>query len=121
MYLKDTEIKIIFKKQKERIGDVLDALDTAMEKQPKKTKNGNARRKQDLKAFWDEYMDEKFAVSKKRSENDMGKYLRLLEGKWSQKKDLDAAENDRIVFLLQIRKLKAAWATEKKRWIAPWK
>lgn len=124
MYLKNAEIKAIFKKQKERISDVLDALDTAMEMQPKKTRTGdvmNAWKKQDLKALWDEYMDEKFTAAKKRSENDMDKYLRLLEGRWSQKKNLDAAKNDRIVFLLQIRKLKAAWATEKKSWIAPWK
>ncbi|KAJ4988691.1 glycosyl hydrolases family 18 protein [Stagonosporopsis vannaccii] len=124
IYLKNAEIQAIFKKQKERIGDVLDALDTAMETQPKRTKTGdvmNAWKKQNLKVLWNEYMEEKFAAAKKRSENDTDKYVRLLEGKWSQKKDLDAAENDRIVFLLQIRKLKATWDTEKKNWIAPWK
>ncbi|KAF3035486.1 hypothetical protein E8E12_007713 [Didymella heteroderae] len=74
MYLKNAEIKAIFKKQKERISDVLDALDTAMETQPKKTRTGevmNAWKQQDLKALWDEYVDKKFAAAKKRSENDM--------------------------------------------------
>ena len=124
MYLNNADIKAIFKKQKERIGDVLDALDTAMETQPKKKTTGEvmgAWKKQGLKALWDEYMEEQFAAAKKRSENDMDKYLRLLEGKWSQKKDLDAGENDRLVFLLQIRKLKTAWAAEKKSWTVPWK
>lgn len=124
LYLKNAEIKAIFKKQKERIGDVLDKLDTAMETKPKTNTKGvvmGAWKKQGLKALWDEYMDEKFATAKKRSENDMNKYIRLLEGKWSQTKDLDAAENDRLVFLLQIRKLKTAWATEKSSWTAPWK
>lgn len=124
MYLNNADIKAIFKKQKERIGDVLDALDTAMETQPKKKTTGEvmgAWKKQGLKALWDEYMEEQLAAAKKRSENDMDKYLRLLEGKWSQKKDLDAGENDRLVLLLQIRKLKTAWAAENKSWTAPWK
>lgn len=123
-YLKDPEIKAIFKKQKERIGDVLGALDIAMEKQPKTTTTGAVMepwKRQGLKALWDEYMDEKFAAAKKRSENDMDKYLRLLEGKWALQKDVDAKENDRVVFSAQIRKLKAAWVDEKKTWTAPWK
>ena len=40
LYVKNAEIKTIFKKQKERIGDLLDLLDTEMEEQPK-IKNGN--------------------------------------------------------------------------------
>lgn len=125
MYLKNAEVKAIFKKQKERIGDVLDALDVAMETQPKKLKTTGAVmkswKKQGLKALWDEYMDEKFAAAKKRSENDMDKYMRLLEGKWALQKDVDANENDRVLFFAQIKKLKTAWADEKKSWTAPWK
>jgi hypothetical protein len=121
LYVKNPEIKAIFKKQKERIGDVLDLLDTEMEKQPK-TKNGNklgAWKKQGLKALWDQYMEEKFTTAKSRSKHDMDKYLRLLEGKWSRTVT-GTSENDRLVFALQVKKLKAAWAAEENSWTAPW-
>jgi hypothetical protein len=122
LYVKNPEIKAIFKKQKERIGDVLDLLDTEMEKQPK-TKNAGvvmgAWKKQGLKALWDEYMEEKFKTAKSRSEHDMDKYLRLMEGKWSRTVT-GTSENDRLVFALQVKKLKAAWAAEKNSWTAPW-
>lgn len=74
--------------------------------------------KQGLKALWDEYMEERFVTAKSRSEHDMHKYLRLIEGKWS-KTAADTGENDRLVFMLQVKKLKAAWAAEKNSWTAP--
>jgi hypothetical protein len=123
LYLKNAEIKAIFKKQKERIGDVLDKLDTAMETKPKTNTKGvvmGAWKKQGLKALWDEYMEEKFATTKRRSDNEMNKYIRLLDGKWSRTAP-EAAENDRLVFLLQMKKLKTAWAAEEDSWTAPWK
>lgn len=84
-YLKDPHVKSIFKKQKERIGGVLDALDTEMENQPKTNSKGeqqDAWKKQGLKALWDEYMEEKFEMAEKRSKHDMDKYIRLLENVW---------------------------------------
>ena len=122
LYVKNPEIKAIFKKQKERIGDVLDLLDTEMQNRPKTNNKGEvmgAWEKQGLKALWDEYMEEKFATAKSRSEYDMDKYLRLIEGKWSRSVT-GTQENDRLVFALQVKKLKAAWAAEKNSWTAPW-
>ncbi|KAL1591766.1 hypothetical protein SLS60_011765 [Paraconiothyrium brasiliense] len=84
-YLKSPDIKAIFKKQKERIGGVLDALDTEMENQLKtnsKWEVQDAWKKQGLKDLWNEYMDERFERAKTRSENDMNKYIRLLENVW---------------------------------------
>lgn len=40
MYLRNAEVKAIIKELKDRIGDVLEALDITMEKQPKKKTTG---------------------------------------------------------------------------------
>jgi hypothetical protein len=121
-YLQNNEIEAIFKKQVERMGTVLDLLDTEMENQPKETKNGlqDAWKRQGLKALWIEYMNEKFKTAKSRSVNDMDKYIRLLENVWSPRKG-KAGDKDHTVFFAQIQKLKTAWKAEKEAtWNAPW-
>ncbi|OAG02084.1 uncharacterized protein CC84DRAFT_1252184 [Paraphaeosphaeria sporulosa] len=146
-YLKHPDIKKIFKIQKERIGGVLDALDTEMENHPKETKKGtqDAWKRQGLKKLWDEYMDMRFEMAKERSVNDMDTYIRLLENVWlpksgegkDTKKDPKGKgkgkgkgkatsgkahddvnlEKDRTVFFAQIKELEKKWLIEKAE---PW-
>jgi hypothetical protein len=80
-YMKVSAIKTIFKKQKERIGTILDELDTELTKQPA-APGFTAWKKQGLKAYWDAYMNEKFRTAKSRGEGDMDTYLTMMNLKW---------------------------------------
>jgi hypothetical protein len=78
MYLRKAAVEAIFKKQVNRIGAVLAALDTEIENQVKKPKVGPAWaawKKQGLKELWGEYMMEKFETAKSRCTHDM--YVKL--------------------------------------------
>lgn len=123
LYHKSPKIEAIFKKQKERIGDVLDALDTELERNPKE-KGGvrfHAWKRQGLKAYWDQYMDEKFEIAKRRSERDMNMYLDMLKKYWHPKQGTTANDKDLIIFWSQIKRLDTAWEKEKlESWEAPW-
>jgi hypothetical protein len=68
-YMRHPDIEKIFKTQKERIGTVLEALDTSLESNP--LPGLAVWKKQGLKAYWDSYTDEKFETATKRCENDM--------------------------------------------------
>jgi hypothetical protein len=76
-------------------------------------------KKQRLKALSDEYTEEKFATAKSRSGHDVERYLQLIEGKWSRT-ITSTEENDRLVFMLQVKKLMAVWTTERSSSTAPW-
>jgi hypothetical protein len=122
-YLKVPNVAAILKNQKNRIGDILDELDTEMEKhQLDKGRSGgilDAWKKQDLKAKWDNYMNYKFNLAKSRCTHDMDKFLPMLERQWAPKSQ--QLNNDQVVLFAQIKKFKAAWAAEKaNRWDAPW-
>jgi hypothetical protein len=122
-YMRDTAIAKIFKKQKERIGDMLDALDKDM----KNHQRVNSKKKdeiygtwapQQLKTLWDEYMNERFKIANKRITHDMDTFLALLEKEWAKKKDSDPME---IAFDTLIDKVKKEWVKEKAQaWTSPW-
>ena len=121
-YMRDSAIEAIFKKQKERIGDMLDVLDAEVVKHqrvnPKTDEKYGAWTPQKLKALWDEYMNERFRIAKARIEHDMDTFLALLEKEWTKTKDSDANE---IAFDGLIDKVKKEWMKEKAHaWTKPW-
>jgi hypothetical protein len=119
MYMRHKNIKAIFKTQKERIGTVLDALDTSLESNPQP--GLAAWKKQGLKAYWNSYMDEKFKTANTRCENDMTTYLTLMNTKWGKKKVGATVTPALKTFQEEVSLIKAAWAKEKtKPWTAPW-
>ncbi|KAF2706352.1 hypothetical protein K504DRAFT_536572 [Pleomassaria siparia CBS 279.74] len=108
IYMRNPKIAALFKKQKERIGDVLDKLDQEMAKHPGKL---SAWQPQDLKALWDEYMDERFDYANRRTNGDMDKYLKMLTQEWGTVKELQQ----------EVAKAQKAWDNEKRmKWVKPW-
>ncbi|KAF2445866.1 hypothetical protein P171DRAFT_484522 [Karstenula rhodostoma CBS 690.94] len=87
LYMKSPKIEAIFKKQKEHIGDVLHALDTEMENYPRvrNVVTQNAWERQGLKAYWNEYMNEKVDTARRRADHGMDRYLDMLERHWHPK------------------------------------
>lgn len=89
-YMRHPTIANIFKKQKERIGDMLDKIDNVLPNHPrndiKDSKTFAPWEPQNLKTLWNEYMDYRFGIAKKRVEIDMDGYLKSLKTHWSMRK-----------------------------------
>jgi hypothetical protein len=96
------------------MGGMIDKLDKAMENQVRvhrTTGTISSWKSQHLKAFWDEYMNERFLVAQTRTVRDMDKYIALLQAHWAKNAPM---RND-------IAKLKAEWTKEKAiKWVRPW-
>lgn len=122
-YMRDAAIAKIFKKQKERIGEMLDALDKQMQNHQrvnsKKTDDKYGTwAPQNLKTLCGEYMDERFTIASKRISNDMDTFLALLVKEWAKTKTSDPME---IAFGTLIDKVKKEWVKEKAQaWKSPW-
>jgi len=100
--------------QVNRMGDMIDKLDKALEQQTR-TGRGTGTytpwKRQQLKAFWDEYMNERFLVAKTRTFRDMDNYIALLNTHWGKNAPMRN----------EIAKLKAEWTKEKAiEWVRPW-
>jgi hypothetical protein len=109
-YMRDEKIKLYFQMQKDRMGKVLGLLDVEMEKHAQgKNKPWT---KQDLKAKWDKYMDERFKLGKQRLRADLDDYLPILEANYGQSSNPILKDG--------IKKLKETWRTEQKvEWLTP--
>jgi hypothetical protein len=85
-YMRTKKVSDIFKKQKEEIGKMLEAIDDEMPKHPRKPTIGSKTIapwiKQNLGKYWTEYMDERFKIAHTRTHNDMDTYLKLLDDTW---------------------------------------
>jgi hypothetical protein len=115
-YMTSKEIQGIFKKQKVRMGKMLERLDAEMVNHPRA--NYNAWQPQQLGSLWDKYMDQKFAEAKARTDRDMKKYLEMLVDSWSPLKNRDQNHRD---FFANIEHVTKEWTLEKRRpWVAPW-
>ena len=115
-YMNNREIQAIFKKQKVRMGKMLEQLDAEMVNHPRA--NFNAWQPQQLGSLWDKYMDEKFTEAKARTNRDMKDYLELLVKTWSPLRNQDQNHRD---FVANIEHVKREWILEKQRpWMAPW-
>jgi hypothetical protein len=122
-YMRSAHIQKIFKKQVDRIGDMLDKLDNEMPKHPKKNTKTNkvygAWKPQGLKVFWLEYMAARFEMAKKRTNNDMDDYLALLKKEWAG----TPVPTDKALktFRDDITAIDRAWTKEKAtKWVKPW-
>ena len=100
--------------QVNRMGNMLDKLDKALEQQTREGRGTGTYtpwKRQQLKAFWDEYMNERFLVAKTRTIRDMDKYIALLDTHWGKNAPMRN----------EIAKLKAEWTKEKAiEWVRPW-
>ena len=96
-YLADPTVVDIFKKQKERMGDIIDRLDSEMETRARTTTvttvNPNGQtvattvsytpwKKQNLLQEWNTYMDTKWADATAKHKKVMDKYTDALEDKY---------------------------------------
>lgn len=125
-YMKNKQIEGFFVKQKKRIGVALDEIDKALPTVP--TKNGlNPWQTQNLKTYWDTYMDDAFDKAKQRTENTMQFFIDNLMKKWvltpvkqpagAKGKITPAAKNDLI---RQIKALRTEWTkTKRAAWTKP--
>jgi hypothetical protein len=115
-YMNSKEIQGIFKKQKVRMGKMLERLDAEMVNHPRA--NYNAWQPQQLGSLWEKYMDQKFAEAKARTNRDMDTYLAMLIKSWTPVKNQDQNHKD---FFANIEHVKKEWTLEKRRpWVAPW-
>jgi hypothetical protein len=115
-YMVSKEIQAILKKQKVRMGKMLERLDVEMVNHPRA--NYNAWQPQQLGSLWDKYMDQKFAEAKARTNRDMDTYLAMLVELWSPRKNQDQNHKE---FFANIEHVKKEWTFEKRRpWVAPW-
>jgi hypothetical protein len=122
-YMRNPKIAIIFKKQKNRIGEMLDRLDKELAKHPRhdvsKPQRFTAWKPQKLKAFWDEYMNEKFMTAHLRTHNEMDTYLAMFHREWvswgaSMQPEVEKLQKD-------IKVIQNAWESEKRnKWTVPW-
>ncbi|KAF2704070.1 hypothetical protein K504DRAFT_170324 [Pleomassaria siparia CBS 279.74] len=138
-YMRSPTIHAIFKVQKTRMGDTLDAIDRTLPKYPRMDPANPKRflpwQCQGLKAYWDEYMDERFKIANKRTNKDMKEYLALLKKHWhvaplpasipgaSSSRSASPASPDpkRKDISDLVDKLERAWQEEERiQWIKPW-
>lgn len=114
-YMGDKQILAILKRQKTRMGETLDALDTEMANHAKP--NYDAWEPQGLGELWSEYMDAKFNEAQSRVIKDMDTYLDVLVATWSStSKDAKSTELPK-----DVEMLKKEWDAEKaKVWAKPW-
>lgn len=126
-YMKAPDIKRFFKDQKERIGAALDAIDQELPSHPKLNegvgtiKPNKAWVRQGLKADWDTYMNERFALGVKRISHDIDKYLPKLVAKYAAPKAGGKEEKIHPELGKGVGALDGAWKNEKKStWDAPW-
>jgi hypothetical protein len=121
-YMRNPAIAAIFRDQKVRIGDILDKLDTELPKHARQHKTLGtleAWKPQQLKKFWDQYMDERFNVAVLRTNHDMDTYLALLRKEWAVPAN-NPDQSQRAFFGL-IKKIELEWKKEKAiKWTAPW-
>ncbi|KAF2821656.1 hypothetical protein CC86DRAFT_373485 [Ophiobolus disseminans] len=115
-YLTETKVKTIFKAQKERMGKILDELDTAMSAHPRQEVNAltgvttkfQAWKKQNLLTEWNTFMDEKWANAVAKHKKVMDKWVNALDDNHCQsqtKKTQDDKE-----FCERLRKLQKEYA-----------
>lgn len=124
IYMRDPKIAAIFTKQKDRLGDMLGSLDDALAKPENayysKTKGVTFRqwKPQNLKALWNDFMDESFQEATKRTNKDMNQYLQMFEEEWLHYSPPKGSQTDKFITL--IKNVRQAWRTEKaRRWSAP--
>ncbi|KAJ4298083.1 hypothetical protein N0V90_005982 [Kalmusia sp. IMI 367209] len=120
-YMRQPVIADIFSKQKNRIGEILDKLDKELPKHRKIARSVEFElwKPQQLKSFWDEYMDERFNLANLRVNHDMDTYLAMLKKEWA----VPAGSRDQNLkgFYNLITKVEKQWHQEKRRaWKKPW-
>lgn len=82
-YMRTKKISDIFKIQMEEIGNMLDAIETELTNNPRQGRKTYAPWiRQDLQRHWIDYMNERFAIAKRRTHNDMDTYLKLYHETW---------------------------------------
>lgn len=115
-YMNSKEIQGILKKQKVRMGQMIERLDAEMANHPRA--NFNAWQSQQLGSLWNKYMDQKFAEANARTDRDMDSFLAMLVQSWTPVKNQDRNHKD---FFANIEKVRKEWTLEKRRlWVAPW-
>lgn len=120
-YLVDPKVVAIFKKQKERMGEMIDQLDTDMETHTRTTTqtttdaNGQTTtttvsytpwKKQDLLTEWNTYMDTKWSDAIAKHKKVMDKYTDDLEDKHCLTNPSKSADRQ---FCERLRKLQTAY------------
>lgn len=120
MYMMNPKIEEFFRKQKERIGDILEKIDTEMGNHPK---SGQPWTKKDLKKAWGIYMDEKFDIAKSRVQYTMDTHIKQLEklylSRGLPKPPPGTLKHDIMTMTQEISK---SWKTEQQKpWTKPWK
>jgi hypothetical protein len=121
-YMRNPAIAAIFKEQKVRMGNILGKLDTEL---PKHAREHNTFgtldtwKPQQLKKFWDQYMDERFNIAVLRTNHDMDTYLALLRKEWAV--PANHPDQSQRAFFGLIKKIELEWKREKAiKWTAPW-
>ena len=121
-YMRNPAIAAIFKEQKLRMGNILGKLDTELPKHAREYKTFgtvDAWKPQQLKRFWDQYMDERFNIAVLRTNHDMDTFLALLREVWAV--PANHPDPSQRAFFGLIKKVELEWKREKAiAWTAPW-
>jgi len=118
-YLQAQKIRDIFKAQKERMGAILDQLDTDMQTHVREkvdpvtgTKTSyTAWTKQDLLTEWNTYMDTKWSDATAKYAKVLNKYVNDLDDKHCQSRNKKSAADQK--FCDRLRKLQTEYASAK--------
>ena len=112
LYMTDKHIVNIFKQQKKRMSDILEALDSEMSKQVREAKDdkGVVRTytpwvKQDLKKKWDAYMNIKWDTAVKKHDTAFERFHSAAHRRWCPKPP-PSTDKEGIEYCQRLKKVK---------------
>jgi hypothetical protein len=124
IYMRNPAIAEIFKKQKERMGDIIGKIDMELPYHPRVKKGVGklpAWKSHNLKNLWNQYMDERFRVANQRINHDMDTYLKLLFSEWQVAPIGPSDGKEKRELYASIQKVESEWKKEKRiAWVKPW-